>query len=136
MPQMQPLVLTDKHDPAAQHTFVPNGQPNGITTLVESTGTPLGDRRITVGLTSNSNNRRKVTVKFTMPVVQDAVVNGVTRPTVVRTNYGEFTINFDAGSNALERADLVSFMKGVLDVDSAEMTGKMKPVLVGLEGLW
>lgn len=136
MPQMQPLVLTDKHDPATPHTFIPKGQTAGVTTLVESTGTPLGDRRITISQVSNTAGRVKTVVKLALPVVQDATVNGVSRPTVVRTNYADITMNIDPGSNALERADLAAFISEIFNADHAGAGSKLKPVFVDLEGLY
>jgi len=45
-----------------------------------------------------------------MPVVQDSVVNGVSRPTVVRTSYGEITLSADGASSTQERDDLLVVM--------------------------
>lgn len=102
MPQMINLVLNDG---AADHTFKPRGiDQKNVATLVESTGVPIADRRLTVQRSRTAQGREKVVLKMTLPVVVDANENGITRPTVVRTAYADITFSFDGSSTSLERA--------------------------------
>lgn len=112
MPQLTTVVLKD--DAAADHTFTPNDFQGGVATLVESTGVPIGDKRITMSQNQTAQGRRKVTVKVSIPVLQDAVVNGVTRPTVVRTAYADITFNFDGGSSTVDRKNMLAYVKSLI----------------------
>jgi hypothetical protein len=135
MPQFAPVVLSDRATTPVDHTFQPRGVNGGVATLVESvSGVPLADRRITLSTNRpNGTNRVKVIIKIALPVVQDVEVAGVTRPTIVRTNYADLTFNFDAGSTLRERDDLVGFIEGLTKwTDNDDMLA----VLVELEGLW
>jgi hypothetical protein len=134
MPQFEPLVLKDRATPQVDHTFNPRDVNNGVATLVESvTGVPLADRRITVSVARTSGGRVKVTVKFTMPEVQDVVVGGVSKPTIVRTAYADLSFNFDASSSTRERDDIVSFVEKALAwTDNPMMMG----AIVELEGIY
>jgi len=87
---------------------------NGVAALVNTTGVPIGDKKLTVSSTVTAQGRRKVSVKLAIPVVQDAVVGGVSRPTVVRTAYVELNFSFDATSNTTERGDTVGYMWSLL----------------------
>lgn len=111
MPQLTPVVLKDSLD--ADHTFIPTEVAGGVAVLVESNGIPLGDRRLTLSKSQTANGRRKVTVKLSVPVVQDQVLNGVSRPTVVRTAYADLTFTYDSSSSKKERTDL-AYHIGVL----------------------
>jgi hypothetical protein len=112
MPQLTSIVLKDNAD--ADHTFTPNNVQGGVATLVESTGVPLGDKRITVAQNQTAQGRRKVTLKLAIPVLQDAVVNGVTRPTVVRVAYCDMTLSFDGSSSTSERKDVLAYAESLL----------------------
>lgn len=112
MPQLTNIVLKD--GAAANHTYAPQDIQKGVATLVESTGVPLGDKRLTIGLSSTTQGRRKATLKLVIPVVQDATVNGVTRPTIVRTAYANVEFSFDAGSSVAERKDARSLLASAL----------------------
>lgn len=112
MPQLTAAILKDSAD--ADHTFSPNNVQGGVATLVESTGVPIGDKRLTIGQNTTQQGRRKVTVKLNLPVVQDAVVNGVTRPTVVRTTYVDLSFSFDGSSDTDERKDALAFIESLM----------------------
>jgi hypothetical protein len=132
MPQLVPVVLTDRAPTPVDHTFNPRDISNGVVTLAESTGIPIAERRITLSQVRSSSGRVRVTVKLAVPVVQDVTVNGVTRPTLVRTNYGEMTFNFDSTSSAEERDDVVAFVNGLTEASNTMMSS----FLVDLEGLF
>lgn len=112
MPQLAPIVLKDNS--GVDHTFVPQGAPGGVATLVESTGVPIADKKISISQTRTANGRRKTLIKVQLPVVQDMVVGGVSRPTAIRTAYAELTLSTDATSNPGERGDLTAYIKSFL----------------------
>lgn len=116
MAQFAPIVLKDDLDPPAPHSFTPSDISGGIATWKESSaaGIPLGDNKVTYSQATNTNGRIKTVLKFTFPVMQDAVVNGVNRPTVVRTAYGEIDFNFDSSSTKLERGHLMHMMASAI----------------------
>jgi hypothetical protein len=71
-------------------------------------------------------------MKLSVPVVQDATVNGITRPTVVRTGYADLTFNFDASSSTEERRDIVAMVRDALDPAKTMVKG----AVVDLEGIF
>lgn len=112
MPQLTNVVLKDSAN--ADHTFIPENVSGNVATLVESTGVPIGDKRLSIGQTRTAQGRRKVTVKLAIPTVQDAVVNGVSRPTVVRSAYADVVLSFDAGSTTLERKSVLTHLGSLM----------------------
>jgi hypothetical protein len=131
MPQLANLVINDGATTPVAHTFKPRSIENGVTTLVESAGSPVGESRITLSHTRNQSGRIRATIKVSRPVVQDATVNGVTRPTLVRAAYADLTFNFDATSSTEERRDMVAMLKNAL-----ADTGLIKGFAVDLEGIY
>lgn len=115
MPQLATAVLKDSAN--ADHTFTPDGIQGNVATLVESTGVPIGNKSISISVNKTTNGRRKVIVKAQFPVVQDAVVSGVSRPTVVRTGYADITMSFDATSSTAERKDVIAYIKSLLGTE-------------------
>lgn len=112
MSQMQNLVLKDRL--TTNHTFVPRDVTGGVAAFVESTGVPIGERKVTCSTTRTASGRAKTTLKMTLPVVQDTVVNGVSKPVVVRTAYVDVVFSFDGTSNTGERHDSVSLLLDLL----------------------
>lgn len=131
MPQLGNLVINDGKTTPVAHTFKPRSIEGGVTTLVESTGVPIGESRITMAHSRNNNGRVRATIKLSMPVVQDAIVNGVTKPTLVRNAYVDLTFNFDSTSSMEERRDVVALVKNAL----ADTT-LVKGFVVDLEGIF
>lgn len=113
MPQLASVVLKDNAN--ADQTFAPRGIVSGVATLVKSTGVPVGDQRLVVshGRTS-TNQREKITMKLAIPVIQDVVVSGISRPTAVRVAYCDIVFTFDGTSNTTERADVLAYAKTLL----------------------
>lgn len=133
MPALAPLVIKDRAATPVDHTFNPRDTSNGVVTLAESTGVPLGERRITLGQNrAPKTNRTRAILRYVIPVVQDEVINSITRPVVVRTNYAEVVFNFDPGSSVQERKDLVGFVENTLK--SAQTM--VNAFVVDLEGLY
>lgn len=113
MPQLNTLVLTDSAN--TEHSFAPRGvDANGVATLVKSTGVPIGDEKLTISRSRTAQGREKVVMKLTLPVQQNATVDGISRPTVVRSAYAEVTFSFDGTSNTAERAVARSLVADLL----------------------
>lgn len=116
MPQLNNLVLTDRAATPVAHTFVPRDIVNGIGTVAESSGIPLGENRVAIGLNRrNQTGRFKPTVNYTFPVVQTQTINGVSTPVIVRVAYATVTFNFDATSSEAERNNVVGMVQSSLD---------------------
>lgn len=131
MPQLANLVLTDRAATPVNHTFTPLDIKDGVGVVVESSGVPIGDRRFSVSLTKTSQNRYKPSFRLTVPVVQEATVNGVTKPTVVRTAYADINLSFDPSSTEQERKDVVGMLQSSLD-----STKWVNDVAIKLQGVY
>jgi hypothetical protein len=117
MPAIQDLVLTDRAGTPVDHTFTPHGIPNGVAVVVKTDGTPVGDWKFTVG-TRKSAQRRRISLRLSVPVVATETINGVNSPKVVRTAYANVDFNFDVNSTTQERDDLVGMLSSALDSGS------------------
>lgn len=133
MPQLQNLVLTDRAGTPVNHTFAPRDiTPDGVGTVVESTGVPIGDNRFSVGLRRTAEGRVKATLKGVFPIVQTQTVNGISTPVVVRTAYCDITFSFDATSSEQERDDVVGMMASSL----ADTKVLVNDTVVKLQGVY
>lgn len=132
MSELNNVVINDGAATPVAHTFKPRNVADGIATLVESTGVPLADKRLTLSIQRTAQSRAKPTIKLVSPVVQDATVNGVTKPTIVRTAYADITFNFDPSSSTQERKDVVAQIRNLLADDQT----MAKALLVDLEDIW
>lgn len=113
MPAFASVVLKD--GATANHTFAPRDITGGVATYVESTGIPIADKRLSVAQTRvAASGRTKVSVKLVLPVVQDVIVNGVSKPTVVRTGYADLVFTTDSTANLAERKDLRSYLDSAI----------------------
>lgn len=132
MPQLQPLVLTDRAATPVNHTFTPRNISGGVGEVVETTGVPVGESSVTVSLRKTGTGRYKGTLKFKVPVVQNEIVNGVTQPVVVRTAYASLDVDFAAGSTRDERNNLVGMIASAL----APAKLLVNDTLVELQGVY
>ncbi len=114
MPQLQNIVVTDRATTPVNHTFVPRSRENGVGTVVESTGVPTGEPKLTVSM-RQSGNRYRGKMNLTVPVVQNETINGITEPKVLRTAYSTVEFVFDSKSTLQERKDLVGMTMSALD---------------------
>jgi len=114
MPQLQNAVLQDRAATPANHTFVPRDIVDGVGTVVESTGVPIGDSRMTVSLKKTASGAYKARVQLTRPVVESSVVNGVTIPTITRQAIADVNFLFASTSTEQERKDLVGMIQSAL----------------------
>lgn len=114
MPQLQNLVLTDRAGTPVNHTFVPRDIVNGVATVVESTGVAIGEKRVSISLRRTATKVRGRLV-LTLPVTMTETVNGIDRPTVVRTAIADVQLTFDQTSTEQERKDLIGQLASALE---------------------
>lgn len=115
MPSLQNLVLTDRAATPVDHTFTPRDIVSGLGTVVETSGVPIGEKRVQVALNRTTSGRYKGLLKMQIPVVQTETINGVSTPKVVRTSYVDCTFTFDGSSTEQERKDTVGMLASALD---------------------
>lgn len=132
MPAIQNTVLTDRAGTPVNHTFVPQNVVQGIGTVVESTGVPVGNSRLSVSLRKTETGRFKSTVQLAVPVLVTEVINGVSQPKVVRTAYANATFTFDETSSLQERKDLVGMFQSSLDPSKL----LVNDTVIGLQGVY
>jgi len=116
MPQLTPIVINDVLGDS--HRFTPVNIQGGVATLEVNTGVPIGNPRMTVSTSQTAQGKRKLTLKLAMPVVQDAVVGGVTRKTVVRTAYADLQFSFDQSSENSERTHILAILASLLSTSN------------------
>lgn len=132
MPQLSNLVLTDRQATPVAHTFLPRDITGGVGVVIESDGTPVGDKRVSVSLGKSTNGRYRPEVRFTFPVVQNQTIDGITTPTVVRTAYADLKFSFDPSSTEEERNDLVGMLADALASDKT----LINDTIVKLQGVY
>lgn len=103
MAQLAPIVLTYDN---VDTSFSPRGgEPSGTATYVNTSGVPIGDKRITTTRYKTASGREKVTIKMTIPVMADATdTTGVVSKRIIRTAYVDVSFSFDSTSTVAERA--------------------------------
>lgn len=106
MPQLANLVLTDRAATPVAHTFTPKSIDSGVATVVETTGTPIGESRFSLS-TRRVNGKVKSRAVLVVPVVQTETINGISKPKVVREAIVDATFTFSAESTEAERNNLV-----------------------------
>lgn len=131
MPQLQQLVLTDRAATPVAHKFTPVDIQQNVGTVSERTGSPVADPVYSIS-NRRSGDNYKVTIKMSVPVVQNETINGITRPIVVRSAYVQATFTFSKDSTEGERNNVVGMF-----ADSFG-TGKalVNDTLVKLEGVY
>jgi len=133
MPQLQNLVLLDRAATPVSHTFTPRDIVSGVGTVIESSGVPIGNSRVSVSLSQvASSGRYKATVKIARPVVATQVINGVSTPVIVRTAYADLTFTFESSSSEQERTDLVGMLADALGTSKT----LINDVVVKLQGVY
>jgi len=112
MTQMTHLVLKDHA--GTDHTFNPQDLTSGVATYAESAGVPIGNKVASYSVKRTSTGKWKVVCKLAIPTVQDVVVSGISKPTVVRTAYVNIEFAFDPTSNTAERQDVLAYAHNLL----------------------
>jgi hypothetical protein len=98
------VVLKDHAD--ADVTFAPRDTSSGVTTYVQTAGVPADEKTLTISMVKKTSGGRKATIKLALPVVQDVVVGGISKPTKVRVAYATLTLDFSEVSTVAERQDM------------------------------
>ena len=132
MPQLQPLVLTDRQSTPVNHTFNPEEISGGVASLVESSGVPIGDNRVTMSLRKTEGGNIKANLRFTFPVTATETVNGVDSPKILRVNRAEISFTFSNTSTESERNDIVGMVQDALSESKALTDG----LIVDLQGIY
>lgn len=115
MPQLQNVVLKDRAATPVDHTFTPRDIRDGVGTVIETTGVPVGNSRLSVSLRQTANNGRyKAELKLAVPVVVNETINGVSVPTVSRSAFADVTFTFEPTSTEAERNNIVGMLADAL----------------------
>lgn len=132
MPQLQSIVATDRTPVTpVNHTFVPRDIKDGVGTVVEYTGIPVGEGTLTVSMKKTTDKARGRLV-LKRPVVVTETINGVSSPKVVRTAFGQIDVTFDLVSTEQERTDMLGMLSSVL----ATSKTLVNDAFVKLEGVY
>lgn len=132
MPALTSITVQDRESTPVDHTFIPDGENNGVFRFTESDGVPVGDNTLTIAKTVTGAMKRKVRLRLALPQVASEVINGVSSPKVVRTAYADLTLSFDAESTTQERENAVGILHNLLDSNSTLVNS----VVTELEGLY
>lgn len=115
MPQLQNVVLKDRKATPVDHTFTPRDITSGVATVIETTGVPVGNSRLSLSLRQvNGSGRYRAELKLAVPVVVNETINGVVTPKVQRTSYADVAFTFDPTSSEAERNDIVGMLADAL----------------------
>jgi hypothetical protein len=118
MPQLAPVVLTDRSTPTPEdHTFLPRDIEKGTGTLTESSGVPIGDNRLSITSVRSSTGRYKPKLSLAFPIVETQTINGIDSPKVVRTAYADVSFSFEETSSEEERNNVVGLVQDALSAD-------------------
>jgi len=109
MPQLQNLVLTDRATTPVAHTFTPRDISNGVASVIETSGVPVGENRLSLSMRRTAT-KMKGRLVLTMPIVQNETINGITRPVVVRTAIASVDVTYDPTSSEQERTNLMGML--------------------------
>lgn len=131
MPQLAPLTIKDGATTPANHIFTPTNIKDGMGTLVESSGTPIADKHISIGL-KQSTQRYKPELNLVVPIVQNATVDGVTKAVVVRVAYASVKFAFENSSTVQERKDVMAYIADALKGDKT----MVNDVIVNLQHVY
>jgi hypothetical protein len=134
MPQIGTVVLTDRESTPVDHSFLPYGEDaNGVWSLRESSGTPIADNILTLAR-HRTPNRVKTELRFTFPVAQNEIIDGVSTPKIVRTARARVELDFDITSNTQERDNVVGMVRSALSSDANRIV--IDKTIVDNEGVW
>jgi hypothetical protein len=132
MPALQTVTVNDRTPvtPVA-HVFTPKDVSSGAGLVVNSTGVPVSDEKLTVQMKKSGKlYRGKLTL--TDPVVATETINGISTPKLVRTAYATLDVTFDELSTTQERTDLIGMLANAL----ATSVTLVHKALVDLEGVY
>lgn len=110
MPQLQNLVLTDRSATPVAYTFTPRNIVNGVAIVANSDGTLEADKLFTIS-SRRSAGKYKVREQLRIPVVQTEVINGISKPKVIREAVIDVTYTFALSSTEAERNNAVGMFQ-------------------------
>lgn len=113
MPQFVPVSLSDRETTPVTHVFAPTSIEKGVATAVNTQGVPVGNERFGISL-RYTGNRYKAVITLSAPVVVQETINGVMKPSVVRTAFAEVHLSFGNESTLQERKNLVGMIYSAL----------------------
>lgn len=132
MPALQSISVNDRTTPTpVAHVFQPRDVSSGVGVVVNSSGVPVGEEKLTVS-SRKSGSKYKGKVVLTIPVVVNEVINGVTTPKVARTAYVTVETSFDETSSTQERTNAMGMIADALGTSKTLVHN----TLVGLEGVY
>lgn len=133
MPQLQSIVLADRETTPVNHTFVPAeiSQPNNVGVVVESTGVPVGEPKLTISM-RKVGDKLKGRLTLSVPQVQTQTINGVSNPVVVRSAIADLSVTFAQTSTLQERNNLVGMLYSALAANKV----LVNDALVKAEGVY
>jgi hypothetical protein len=129
MPALQNLSLDDRA--SAAHAFTPRDVKNGVGLVVANAGVPAGEERLTISM-KKSGSRFRGNMSLAVPVVATETINGVSKPTVLRTAYVDVTVTFDETSTETERTNIIGMLADALGTSKTLVHN----TFVNLEGVY
>lgn len=132
MANLQNLVLTDRAATPVAHTFVPRSVKDGIGTVVESGPVAMGENSVSISQRRTPTNRQKTVLKMAFPVVVTEVINGVSRPVVIDTDYVSIEYNFGPTSTEARR----NSVQGMVEDSQKPAKVLIHNSVVKLESVW
>jgi len=113
MPALQNVVLTDRATTPVAHTFTPRDIRNGIAIVANSSGVIEADEILTISRRQQAGKLRS-RMQITVPVVQTEVINGISKPKVIRVGVADVTFTFSTSSTEQERNNLEGMVADAL----------------------
>lgn len=132
MPALQSTVLKDRQSTPVDHTFTPATVTDGVGTVIETSGVPIGNSTLSVSSRKLPSGKYKAEVRLSRPVVATETINGISVPTVVRTAYCSATFTFDQTSSEAERNDAVGMFASAFEVSKT----LINDTVVKLQGVY
>lgn len=114
MPVATSISIQDRESTPVTHVFTPRGKAvnSNVYRFVESSTAMIGDKVLTFSVTENATKVR-VRLKITDPTLANEVVNGITVPKAVRTQFFDGTYTFDKTGTLQERKNLCGFVYNI-----------------------
>lgn len=134
MPAFAPIVINDGATTPVAHTYTPNGvnpKDSTVAQFKESTGTPVGDKTITVSLRAATASR-KARVVIALPIMVTETINGVSVSRIDHSNFVEVIGTFSEKSTTQERKDAMALATNLISPSHAVMS----KVFQDLEMFW
>lgn len=116
MPALQSIQLTDRASTPVTKTLIPTGGPKGSVgrvAVADATGNLLSETALTVS-GRRTPQRLRSSIKLTVPVIANEVINGVNVPKVARGSFITAEFSFALDSTEQERNDAVGMFASSL----------------------